>query len=327
MSRRYLGRATGAAVLAGAMFLAFGCGGGGGGGGIGVEYGGKTEKAVVTEDNAQELVGVAMAGGETSRDLGFVGGDIAFRSAARTVRAPSSDLPLGAARLATRLIGQEMEPARRTYRRMEFDESMDGSCGGSIWIRGSGDDETGVFQGTFSFENFCEGGVIFSGSISMNGQVDIDTGEFLQLKLTIPVLSVQGGETDVAMGGSLSYTFGGTATTAVIDLTVRDNGAGEAIRLEDFVVGSVEVAGGERVTVTGRAFHSAHGHVDVTTATPFLVAFGDDVPSSGVLRADGADGTWVRLTAVSSTHYRLEADTDGDSTPDWDSGLVPWGDL
>lgn len=161
----------------------------------------------------------------------------------------------------------------------------------------------------------------------MSGQVDIDTGEFLQLTLTIPVLAVQGGENDIAMGGSLSYTFGGTAMTAVINLTVRDNSAGEAIRLESFAVDSVEVAGGDRVSVTGRAFHSAHGHVDVTTATPFLVAFGDDFPSSGVLRADGADGTWVRLTAVSSTHYRLEADTDGDGTPDWASGFLPWGDL
>lgn len=203
---------------------------------------------------------------------------------------------------------------------------MAGSCGGSARLRGSGDDETGVFQGTISFQDFCEDGTRISGSISMVGRADPDTGVFSQLSLTISRLTIRDAVDDVSMGGPLAFTFQGSASTAVMTVTLRDNNAGEANRLENFTVATAEVAGGDQIAVAGRTFHSAHGHVDVTTPNPFLIAFGDDNPSSGVLLAQGANATWTRLTAVSATQYLLEADTTGDGTADY-SELLFWDDL
>lgn len=324
--RQTIIRSTGAAFLGGALLFLTACGGGGGGSSGGsVAYDGRTEKAVVTEDNVQDLVEAAVAGAEVGGELGFLGGGIALRAAA-LAPAQAWTSPLGAGRRVAELLDQALTPSGRTYRRVAVDESMAGSCGGSARIRGSADDETGAFQGTFTFQEFCEEDTRISGSISMVGQVDLDTGDFGQLSLTISRLTIRDAVDDVSMGGTLAFTFQDSASTAVMTMTVRDNNAGEAIRLENFTVTTAEVAGGDRITVAGRTFHSAHGHVDVTTPTPFFIGFSDENPSSGELLAEGANATWARLTAVSATQCLLEADTTGDGTADY-SELLFWDDL
>jgi hypothetical protein len=81
--------------------------------------------------------------------------------------------------------------------------------------------------------------------------------------------------------------------------------------------------------VSGKYYHPDHGYVVISTSTNFRVYFGSKWPSQGVLILDGKTGiaggsTKARLTVVSSTTYRIEADTNGDGVYDWNSGILSW---
>jgi len=64
--------------------------------------------------------------------------------------------------------------------------------------------------------------------------------------------------------------------------------------------------------------------IDCHTDTPFHIDDGDEWPSSGVFIVGGEGGTEAQLTALSSTTYIVDADTDGDGIYDWDSGVLNW---
>jgi hypothetical protein len=84
--------------------------------------------------------------------------------------------------------------------------------------------------------------------------------------------------------------------------------------------------------ISGRYYDPDYGYVEVYTEGPLRIDDGDDWPSDGVLVVTGDTGiaggsTMARLTALSSTTYQVEADTNGDGTYDWDSGVLYWADL
>lgn len=82
-------------------------------------------------------------------------------------------------------------------------------------------------------------------------------------------------------------------------------------------------------TISGTYYDHDHGYVSVSTTTPFILYSGYDHPSQGVLIIDGRTGiaggsTKARLTAITASTYRVEADTNGDGSYDWNSGTVNW---
>ena len=78
------------------------------------------------------------------------------------------------------------------------------------------------------------------------------------------------------------------------------------------------------VTVTGRFYDSDNGYVDITTPTPLHFVGMDTSPSSGVLLLTGANNTKIRLTALTNVTYRVEGDTIGSGTYNYNSGALNW---
>jgi uncharacterized protein (DUF2141 family) len=82
-------------------------------------------------------------------------------------------------------------------------------------------------------------------------------------------------------------------------------------------------------TISGLYYDPDHGYVTVSTTTPFRLYAVNSNPSQGVLIIDGRTGiaggsTKARLTAISAGTYRVEADTNGDGSYDWNSGTLNW---
>jgi uncharacterized repeat protein (TIGR01451 family) len=79
--------------------------------------------------------------------------------------------------------------------------------------------------------------------------------------------------------------------------------------------------------ITGRAFHSVHGWVDISTVVPLVFGSLTQVfPENGQLLLVGANGTSILVTALSTTAVRLALDLDGNGGPDRVSTLA-WTDL
>ena len=83
------------------------------------------------------------------------------------------------------------------------------------------------------------------------------------------------------------------------------------------------------VEVSGKYYDSDYGYVTITTLTPLCIYYNDSFPSDGVFVITGDTGigggsTKAQLTVLSSTTYQVEADTNGDGTYDWNSGVLDW---
>ena len=73
-------------------------------------------------------------------------------------------------------------------------------------------------------------------------------------------------------------------------------------------------------------YDSEYGYVDVKVGafTHLKVDLETGAVESGTLELYGANNTKALLSILSATSYRVTADTDGDGTYDWDSGVLEW---
>ena len=84
--------------------------------------------------------------------------------------------------------------------------------------------------------------------------------------------------------------------------------------------------------VSGYYYDPDYGYVVISTSIPFVIYVGDYGPSVGVLVITGNTGiaggsTKARFLALSSMTYQVEADTNGDGTYDWNSGILYWAEV
>lgn len=79
------------------------------------------------------------------------------------------------------------------------------------------------------------------------------------------------------------------------------------------------------MTFTGRYFVHDYGYVNLSTEKPFRIYDNDFWPSSGAAIATGDLGTKAKLSAINSSSFIVEADTDGDGLfDDYSSGAIFW---
>jgi len=317
-------------ILLALFFIA--CGGDGGEGGVspsaGISYTGLTTQAIIDETNAEGLAAGAYEGGHTGSAIGGM-------SVAQTEASGN----IGYCRMLK--VSQALEGSLRQVDLMSRSDgtfigaiytetgAVYGDCGGSGSYTISVNDETGDFSGSLSFSSYCEYGVTISGSVSFSGQVDVVTGDLLRFSFTFTCLTGTSGSDSVTLSGNISCDLTVHPATMTMSMLVRDNSTGKVYWVRDYTMTVTEGPTYVDVELSGRYYDPDYGYAIVTTSTPFRIYGGDDWPSDGVLVVTGNTGiaggsTMARLTALSSSTYQIEADTDGDGSYDWDSGVLNW---
>jgi hypothetical protein len=310
---------TMAAAAVSALTLAA-CGGNGGGGSS-IVYSGVTTPAAVTSDNALALASTAYDGGNSGGSLAFVG--VAANQAEGTAQAVTlSHVLINAVRTAQLVpsSGPAIAAGAVTSGTLPA-----GTCGGEATYSGTADESTGEFHATFRFNAWCNDGVTVSGTLTADGQIDLNTQDLASLEFSFSVLTISDG-TDTFQGrGTISATFG-ASDVLTIDMDFG-SGDGTIYRASNLAVETSPIVSGENVTITGRVFHPLHGYVDVTTPQPLVVLTADTYPSSGELVVTGANNSGARLTALSATTFQIDVDEDGDGTYEITVGTFMWGTL
>jgi hypothetical protein len=308
-----------------------GCGGssgGSGGGGNGVEaisYTGNTSPASVTVLNAEDLaVG------------SFLGANIGTSVVALGVASPEADPPaprlswpihlpslFETAALDAYFNGQAPAGASSAIQTVEGSES--GTCGGKVTYVLQVDDVSGDFTGTFTFDDFCEGGIKISGRATAEGSVDLGMDEIEQLSVTFSNLSSAG----IVIQGFVSVDAAGVPEIIEMDYLAKDKSSGKVYWVNDFRLLVTEKAGFVEVEASGGCRYYDHdsGYVDVATSEPFVIFEGDDYPSSGALVCTGENNTKARMTCIDNASFRIEADTDGNDSYETDLGVYLWSDF
>ena len=320
-----------AMIAAGAIwaFLAAGCGGSAGGTSTGttpVSYSGLTEMALVTEGNAVSIASGSYLGTQSANTLSPFS-----EPKASPVTDPSTE---------TRSLVLDLTGAlRASMESLEFDAGANGKiaaaamqtasgnkigdCGGTAAYRFSYDENSGAFSGNLDFNGYCANQTQVDGATSFSGIYDSATHRIDWYNLIFNSLTLTAGDQIFALDGELDCDLTtGSDVVISIDLLVR-NSANQVCWLNNYVIH----VSGQTYTLTGRYYSPDYGYVDITTEIPLVIAEGDTYPSSGVLLLSGAGSTAARLSAQSATTWRVQADTDGEGTYDYDSGEKSWASL
>jgi hypothetical protein len=315
-----------------AIFLTA-CGGDGGEGGVSppvISYTGLTTQSTIDENNAEDLATGAFIGYSVWGEVGLVslqsGGQERIGQPL-TVRLPQVlEEALHRLDIASHLGGPVIAA-------IQCDSEMFlGDCGGSSYGYVCVDDVTGDFDGHFEYNSYCSEDVTISGRVDFSGGMDLTTLEFLQLSFSFESLTVVSGADSLTLAGTISYDFTSSPVRVTMDMLYCDNSTGKVYWVANYSINVTEGSGYLEVEISGRYYDPDYGYVEVYTEEPLRIYDGDDWPSDGVLVITGDTGivggsTMARLTPLSSTTYQVEADTDGDGTYDWDSGVLYWSDL
>ncbi|BCR04856.1 hypothetical protein DESUT3_19250 [Desulfuromonas versatilis] len=301
------------------------CGGGGGGSAPPpnpnqLSYSGLTSKATVNADNAEALATGAFLGHQNAMSVGplAVGGAhsgssaLPLRSVSQLMRRTlRQQAPLAAPRAVT--LAPVQEPT----------EVYHGPCGGQFLSAPVWDPEAGSFADTLEYQDYCEYGMIFSGTVEVAANLDPSTGWFSSFSMTFHPLAILDGDSAYTMDGEINITIGGPqfSETLAMNFLLRDDASNQVFRYENYLSGINYGPEYTEETITGRFYHPAYGYLELSTEQPLQVFWGLLQPSTGSIVCSGRDGTFVRMvfTSLSATH--LEADTDGNGICEWQMDL------
>jgi len=297
------------------------CGGGGGGSTEtgGISYSGLTTRAVITEDNAEEIVVAAYSGSY---------------SPSQAVRNESEKISLGEPLCLT--LSQLLQDAfiqitisNNLERDIVSDSgSIQGDCPGDPGYASytiSVNTITGDFEGTMSFIDYCSNGVSFSGDVTFNGQIDPNTLEYDYISMTFYNTSMSYLGESATIQGDISYTYlTSTSVNISMDLLLQDNTTDRVYWYDDVVITAEYYSSYFDFQVTGTFYYPDYGYVIITTPSFFRFYYGESYPPSGVMVATGEDNASAKLTALSGATYQVEVDSDGDDIYELDLGVYYW---
>ena len=307
------------------------CGGGGGGGGGGgnalppqtLIYTGVTSPAVIDSNNAVELASGAFIGGETGSNFGIISSVTADQS--KIVR--EIKLYQVVQIFSEPLYKIEINSHRGDSLEVQTEkETIQGDCGGSASYTVQVDDVSGSFTGSMTFNYYCSENKTIFGNAGFSGQVDINSGDFLNFNLDINMVSLSSGNQSYTMDGDLSVDLSGPTSTASLEMKMKDN-SGEVFWIHNYELNISEDVDHVDIEATGRFYNPTYGYVDLSTITPLRTYNIHEWPSSGELQIVGGEGTKARLIAIDENTCRIIADTNGDANYDYDSGEMSWTDL
>ena len=316
-----------AAIFALGVFSIIASGGGGGGGGsTGITYTGVTTQAVIDEDNAYDIAVESYTGGDIASDLNVFG--------AVSENTGSVIVPLSF-NISTyfQSVIYQIETAtgqNDTYVGAVQSESdtIAGSCGGNFSYSVSGNDQTGDFNGSLTFNNYCEPGFTANGHMNLSGNVNLNTDEFNYVEMTFTNIVMASGGESISMSGTIDFNLQSFPMRMSMSFVFKDNNSNQTYKYENFVYEYTEGAGFVDMTLSGRFYHHDYGYVTLSTGSPLRIYGNDLWPSSGSVIATGDLGTKARLRINDSSSFIVEADTDGDgSYDDYSSGAILWSSL
>lgn len=211
-------------------------------------------------------------------------------------------------------------------------DTLTGACGGSASYSITLNDQTGYFIGSFTYTDYCSGGVTLNGSATYSGQFNMTTYELTTFTFSFDELTSTSAYESYTIDGEITWDVSASSYSLEMDMTMRDNTEQKVYKVEDYSMSLTEVGSEIEFEMSGKFYDPDDGYISVSTTEPFVFGYYDYYPSEGVLEVTGAPGsaggnTKARLTVLSSATLKVEADTDGDGTYDYDSGELNWSDV
>jgi hypothetical protein len=306
-------------------FIISGCGDDGDsddGGSSALSYTGLTTQAVIDETNAQELIGKAINAARQNMAVPILGINQSLENEPGTGFL-TLWIPLvieDSLTMGTRSF--ERNPQSRTHINTVTDIKY-GNCGGHATCDLDINDLTGETNGSVTYSDYCDMGITISGPSSLSGIKNRTTDDWISATISFDNLFVENNTFD---GNIL---LDNTATPAIVTMDVysKDNTSGKVFWIDGYQMCIIDRGNELEGDLNGTFYHPDYGYVILSIDDTFLVYDGDEWPSTGSIFFEGDNSTQAQLVILDNLTCRIEADTDGDSIYDWDSGILKWSDL
>ena len=163
-----------------------------------------------------------------------------------------------------------------------------------------------------------------TGNFSFSGKVNVSTGTMQRFSLSTDSVSVIEGSKSYTAKMTFNYTFSGTQVAVDMDFVLRDSTNAKTYWVNNFNLTLWNRTSYIEFSTSGRYYNPDYGYIDVSTPTTFKINTTAQNPYDGILLVTGNSATKAKLTALSATTYKVEADTNGDGTYEWTSGTKNW---
>ena len=286
------------------------------------DFAGRTTQAVIDSTNAKNLSGGAFAAGISRFEAARAGfnqdSTVTQIGAFRPLKLPLVlHDSLQQVEIDSKIVSL-FKPAVETQ-----SGALQGDCGGRLTYSIDFISESGIFNGSFSFENYCDHGIAISGETDIDGTYGVDTGDYSTAHFSFANLT----DGDITLDGEISIDLLYPPITATFSAHSLDSKSGQIYWIKDYSMNITEFAGYIEIEIFGTFYHPDYGFVNLTTAEPFIVHHEDDWPTSGLFVIQGEKNTKAELSALDQLTCSIAADTDGDGVFDWDSGTLNWKDM
>lgn len=302
-----------------------GSGGGGGGGSTEspIIYTGLTTQAEITDANAEVLAAGAFEGGRTGSAFSSTGAvetatdenTISFRTLKVTQALKDALLKVDMSFVSGGpIIGATQSESG----------SAAGPCGGTASYSLQYDDATGIFSGRFTFNSYCDSGVVITGTTTVSGTINIGLSIFEDIHFDFNNLS----DGNSTLKGYIDIDFTVSPIRVDFDTLLKDNATSKVYWASDYVMYVTEDVNYADVNISSGTYYDPdYGYVTIITPTPLRVYDTDIWPSSGTIIATGIGNAKVKLTAISNIQCQIDADLDGDDIYEWGPDTKNWEDL
>lgn len=183
-------------------------------------------------------------------------------------------------------------------------ETLNGECGGSMKITGTGDNTTGYIDVDVTSNDYCNYGIIGDGNMSMKGYSDDFTLNLNTLTTKYPSYNI-----NMTLAGDINVQY----TTSLIStysnsLVVKDNTANKSYKLANWLENLNLGVYPEQLTLSGKMYHQDYGYVTVSTIDN--IEIGVTYPQAGKIEMLGDNSVaWVTFY---SSNYLVEIDNNDD---------------
>jgi hypothetical protein len=298
----------------------------------GLTYSGTTRMAAISEANARTLAGEAYRGSQSQSEIMPL--TLSESDSQNQTNAGKRPLLLDLSGILLSSV-EHIDPA--TDASIPIEESSaagkttvrrPGDCGGSAGHMITFDPASGLFSGSVSFFSFCNHDINLEGDISFSGNYNDSSGRADWFAIIFSNLSLTADGQSYALDGELDCELNGIEHRIFLDMLIRNDETAQVSWLNNY---NLDVSG-NRYMLSGRYYDPNFGYVDFSTAEGLTIGAGNDYPDAGAIVLTGRKGpaggpTSARLQAISATHCRLQADTSGNGSFDYDSGEIRWVDL
>jgi hypothetical protein len=309
--------------------LMSGCRNGGGNASSRLDYSGASSPATLTSSNAATLIGNAYSGGNSGIIVGGVAAGIKYDDYGAPRRPRSLNLSKALIKFVhlTAVDHALAMPETAATASNLPRPTIHGTCGGTATVDGSYDDDSHTISLSADLSDYCRDGMKLNGTIGALGRAVADGQDDINISkvtLTLADLSVAYQGDSFTADGTISimpqpgYVYVDKNILLTSNMLFKDDATTKIYKLENFRISRSSAAGTvsyDDITINGRFYDPDEGYIDLSTPATMRVVNNDAWPSSGSLRARGANCS-ATITAQSDTTYQLDVDSDGNGSVD-----------